>query len=122
MKRQLNAPSLIPQKKPEMLFRNLVWLQDLEEDTVSYIMAQAELISYEYGETMIRQGEPSDGIYVIISGMVKVRSVCSRFRLDDKTLHDSHLRFCFIQKKTTFYHLWSDRTCFMKSVSLFHFV
>ena len=72
MKRQLNAPSYIAPKKPESFLRGLAWLRLMSEEVVTYVVAQAEMISYEYGDVMLRQGEPTDGIYLIVSGMVKV--------------------------------------------------
>ena len=72
MKQQLHAPAHIPPKKPEDLLRSLVWLQGLEEEAISYITSNAELMSYDYGDTIVKQGELCDGIYLIISGMVKV--------------------------------------------------
>ena len=72
MKRQLNAPSYITPKSPESVLRELSWLRQMPEETVHYIIDQAELVSYEYGDVILRQGEPTDSIYVIVSGMVKV--------------------------------------------------
>lgn len=72
MKQQLRAPAYIPPKKPEDILRSLVWLQGLEEEAISYITSNAELSSYDYGDTIVKQGECCDGIYLIISGMVKV--------------------------------------------------
>ena len=72
MQRQLNAPSYIAPKKPEMILRELPWLRQMPEETVSYIVDEAELVSYEYGDVVTRQGEPTDAIYIIVSGMVKV--------------------------------------------------
>ncbi|XP_065070787.1 sperm-specific sodium:proton exchanger-like [Rhopilema esculentum] len=75
MKRQLNAPSYIAPKKPESLLRGLPWLRVMTEETVSFIIEQAEMISYEFGDVMLRQGEPTDGVYLIVSGMVKLVGV-----------------------------------------------
>lgn len=72
MKRQLHAPAYISPKKPEDILRSLVWLQGLEDEAVNYITSNAELLSYDYGDTIVKQGEVCDGIYLIISGMVKV--------------------------------------------------
>ena len=77
MKRQLQAPSYIKPKKPEDLLKNLVWLQNLEEDGLLYITSNIEMLSYDYGDVIVKQGELSDGIYVIISGMVKLVGVSS---------------------------------------------
>ena len=78
MKRQLNAPSFIAPKKPEGVLRGLPWLRLMSEETVCYIIEQAEMISYEFGDVMLRQGEPTDAIYLIVSGMVKVRCIYIR--------------------------------------------
>lgn len=75
MKRQLQAPSYIKPKKPEELLKNLLWLQNLEEDGISYITSNMEMLSYDYGDIIVKQGEPSDGIYIIIAGMVKLVGV-----------------------------------------------
>ncbi|XP_057290115.1 sodium/hydrogen exchanger 10-like [Hydractinia symbiolongicarpus] len=75
MKQQLRAPAYIPPKKPEDILRSLVWLQGLEEEAISYITSNAELSSYDYGDTIVKQGECCDGIYLIISGMVKLVGV-----------------------------------------------
>lgn len=72
MKQQLHAPAYIPPKKPEDILRSLVWLQGLEEEAISYVTSNAEMISYDYGDVIVKQGEVCDGIYLIISGMVKV--------------------------------------------------
>ncbi len=72
MKRQLNAPSYIAPKTPESLLRGLPWLRTMTEETVSYVIARTEMISYEFGDVMLKQGEQTDGIYLIVSGMVKV--------------------------------------------------
>lgn len=72
MKRQLNAPSYIAPKKPESILRGLPWLRQMSEEIVSYVIEQAEMMSYEFGDVMLRQGEPTDAIYIIVSGMVKV--------------------------------------------------
>lgn len=75
MKRQLQAPSYIKPKKPEDILKNIVWLQCLEEDGLAYITSNIEMLSFDYGDVIVKQGEPSDGIYVIISGMVKLVGV-----------------------------------------------
>jgi len=75
MKQQLHAPAYISPKKPEDILRSLVWLQGLEEEALTYITSNAELLSYDYGDTIVKQGELCDGIYLIISGMVKLVGV-----------------------------------------------
>jgi len=75
MKQQLHAPAFIPPKKPEDLLKSLVWLQGLEDDAVTYITSNAEMLSFDFGDVILKQGEVCDGIYLIISGMVKLLGV-----------------------------------------------
>merc|ERR1712080_222185 len=75
MKRQVQAPSYIKPKKPADILKNLTWLQNLEEDGIAYITSNIEMLSYDHGDVIVKQGEPSDGIYVIISGMVRLVGV-----------------------------------------------
>ena len=70
-------PNYIEPRSPESLLRGIPWLRGMTEETIAYIISQAEMIAYEYGDIMLRQGEPTDGIYLIISGMVKVRLIIS---------------------------------------------
>ena len=74
MKRQLNGPSYIAPRKPESIIRGLPWLRQMMEETVNYIVDNSELVSYEFGDVVLKQGEPTDAIYILVSGMVKVRT------------------------------------------------
>ena len=72
MKRQLSAPASIQPQKPLELLRNVVWLDGMASDAVDFITSAARIKLFEAGDTITRQGEEVTGIYLIVSGMVKV--------------------------------------------------
>ncbi|XP_048585520.1 sodium/hydrogen exchanger 10 isoform X2 [Nematostella vectensis] len=75
MKRQLNAPAYIPPQSPESLLRNVVWLDNMEPEVIDDITSIAEMRVFDFGHTIAKQGEEVDGIYLIVSGMVKMIGV-----------------------------------------------
>ena len=72
MKRQLSAPASIQPQKPLELLRNVVWLEGMAPEAVEFITAAARIKLFEAGDTITKQGEEVTGIYLIVSGMVKV--------------------------------------------------
>ena len=72
MKQQLSAPPSIPPPASETLLRNVLWLEGMEEEVKDSIALVAEMRVFNFGETITRQGDEVDGIYLIISGMIKV--------------------------------------------------
>ena len=75
MKRQLSAPSIIPPPSPEALLRGTVWLEGMDEEVMDCISSLAEVKHFDSGDTIFRQGDKTDGLYLIISGLVKVFTV-----------------------------------------------
>ena len=75
MKRQLSAPASIPPQKPMELLRNVVWLEGMPTEAVDFITSAARIKMFDVGDTITRQGEELTGIYLIVSGMVKVLSI-----------------------------------------------
>ena len=115
MKQQLHAPAFIPPKKPEDLLKSLVWLQGLEDDAVTYITSNAEMLSFDFGDVILKQGEVCDGIYLIISGMVKVS--CDLFSIYFYTIYTISILKA-VSKYVT--KLWLLITREVKSLSLIH--
>ena len=72
MKRQLSAPSYIPPPSPEVLLRSTVWLEGMDGEIIDYIASLAEEKIFDSGDTIVRQGDKTDGIYLVITGLVKV--------------------------------------------------
>lgn len=77
MKRQLSAPAYIPPQTPESLLRNVVWLEGMDSQVIDSITDMAEMRVFDFGDTITKQGDEVDGIYLIVSGMVKVGISCS---------------------------------------------
>ncbi|XP_071957219.1 sperm-specific sodium:proton exchanger-like isoform X2 [Antedon mediterranea] len=71
MKRLLNAPASIPPPPPEFLLKNVAWLEG-DTKLIEFIKSRAELLHYDFGEVIIKQGEKPNGIYLIVSGMIKL--------------------------------------------------
>lgn len=94
MKRQLSAPSYISPPLPEVLLRSTVWLEEMDSEVVDYIAGIAEEKVFDSGETIVRQGDTSDGMYLIISGLVKVKTITSEFEEPWSTTRKSALK-CF---------------------------
>lgn len=72
MKRQLSAPASISPQKPLELLRNVVWLEGMAPEAVNFITSAARIKLFEAGDTITKQGEDLTGVYLIVSGMVKV--------------------------------------------------
>lgn len=72
MKRQLSAPASIQPQKPLELLSNVVWLEGMAPEAVDFITSAARIKLFEAGDTITKQGEEVTGIYLIVSGMVKV--------------------------------------------------
>lgn len=72
MKRQLSAPASISPQKPLELLRNVVWLEGMSPEAVNFITSAARIKLFEAGDTITKQGEDLTGVYLIVSGMVKV--------------------------------------------------
>ncbi|XP_030844648.1 sperm-specific sodium proton exchanger isoform X1 [Strongylocentrotus purpuratus] len=71
MKRLMNAPSSIPPPPPENLLKNVSWLAG-DMKLIDFIKARASLLHFDYGEVIVREGDESDGLFLIVSGLVKV--------------------------------------------------
>ena len=55
-----------------MIFRNLVWLNGLDEEVVSELRSCVEVLQHDSGDYIITQGDHADGVFIIIYGLVKV--------------------------------------------------
>ncbi|XP_052064398.1 sodium/hydrogen exchanger 10-like isoform X1 [Mytilus californianus] len=73
MKRLINAPPSLPIPPPDKMLSNVFWLRH-EPTLIEYIKEKAKLISYNYEDVIIHEGDPPGGIYIIVSGMVRLES------------------------------------------------
>ena len=67
-----HAPYSIDCSDPRVLLQNLPWVSGLDDSAIDHIMQQASVINFEPGEMIIRQGDPPDGIHLIINGLAKI--------------------------------------------------
>ncbi|ODM88203.1 Sodium/hydrogen exchanger 10, partial [Orchesella cincta] len=71
MKRLWNSPSYIAPPAPEVLLANLNWLYGHDE-LRDHIFKNATLLQYEVNDVIASTGDPPQGIYVIVSGMIRI--------------------------------------------------
>lgn len=85
MKRLVKIPSVIPPPPPETVLRNLEWANE-DPELMLYLTQHARLENLMDGETIMVAGEMGTGIYVIVSGLVRIESF-----LEDNTVEDTLL-------------------------------
>ncbi|XP_053385039.1 sodium/hydrogen exchanger 10-like isoform X1 [Mercenaria mercenaria] len=73
MKRLQSAPPSLPIPPPDKMLKNVSWLRN-DEELMKYIKEKAKLLNFDYDDVVMREGDPAGGIYVIISGMVRLES------------------------------------------------
>ncbi|KAK7486667.1 hypothetical protein BaRGS_00022068, partial [Batillaria attramentaria] len=71
MKKLLTAPPKVPLASVEKILRNIPWISD-NDKLVQFIKGRARLVNYEYGQEMMKQGDPTTGMSIILSGLVKL--------------------------------------------------
>uniref|UniRef100_A0A2C9KDY4 Cyclic nucleotide-binding domain-containing protein n=1 Tax=Biomphalaria glabrata TaxID=6526 RepID=A0A2C9KDY4_BIOGL len=70
MKRLMAAPPILEIPSTKKILAAIPWI-DGDYQLVDYIYHLAQEKLYNYGEVILRHGEPPDGIYFIMSGLVK---------------------------------------------------
>ena len=74
MKHLERTPASLPLPDPNVILCNLPWLSGLDGKILSMIQAHASLVQFEHEDFIIRNGEETKGIYIIVSGLVKVQT------------------------------------------------
>ena len=73
MKHLERTPASLPLPDPNVILCNLPWLSGLDSKILSMIQVYANLVQFEHEDYIIKNGEDSKGIYIIVSGLVKVQ-------------------------------------------------
>ncbi|XP_064602724.1 LOW QUALITY PROTEIN: sperm-specific sodium:proton exchanger-like [Liolophura sinensis] len=73
MKRLLTAPPLMTPPPPERLLKNVAWLQG-DETLIKYIRERAVMVNFSYGDVIMRRGDFTEGIYILVCGLVRMES------------------------------------------------
>ena len=76
MKRLERTPASLPPPNPGKILLSLPWLSGLNKEIVLAIQEWAQFIQLEQGDTLSEEEVKSTGIYIIISGLVKVCVSC----------------------------------------------
>lgn len=72
MKHLERTPGSLRPPDPATILQNLPWLSGLDTEVVDAILTYAEFLQLEQTEFLLEEGTESKGIYVIVSGLVKV--------------------------------------------------
>ena len=59
-------------EKPVEMLRNLPWLSPLEDGVFQKVMAGFECRQFPEGATLLKEEDPDNGMFVIVSGKVKI--------------------------------------------------
>ena len=91
-----HAPYSIDSSNPRVLLQNLPWVYGLDTSAIDYIMQRAVLTNFETGQVIIRQGDPPDGIHLIINGLAKITQ-SSALTQADPNMDERSRRFSKVQ-------------------------
>ena len=69
-----NMPANLPPPHPSHIFRSLPWLSNLKPTIISLLQNSSIITQFETGDYLMKVGERPKGIYIIILGLVKVRT------------------------------------------------
>ncbi|XP_041365876.1 sodium/hydrogen exchanger 10-like isoform X2 [Gigantopelta aegis] len=71
MKQLLNAPHSITPPTVDNVLRCAAWLQN-DPDVIKFMKSRSQIVNYHFGETIMNQGESSNGICTIVFGLVRI--------------------------------------------------
>lgn len=77
MKHLERTPGSLRPPDPATILHNLPCFSGLDTEVVDTILTYAEFVQLEQTESLLEEGAESKGIYVIVSGLVKV-CVCTQ--------------------------------------------
>ncbi|CAL8104179.1 unnamed protein product [Orchesella dallaii] len=86
MKRLWNCPSYIAPPAPEVLLANLNWLYGHEE-LRDHIFKNATFLQFEVNDVIASVGDAPQGIYVIVSGMIRIDYEPSMEAVEDRAAY-----------------------------------
>ena len=74
MKKLNRTPATLPLPNPEEMLHNLTWVENLDDSVVEIVVSKSKLVHYERGDIIYQEGEELSSMYIIVSGLVKVRA------------------------------------------------
>ena len=81
MKRLQRYPVSQTPPDPYSIFSNHPWLSGLDSNVLRPLLKSAHLCKRKEGDVLLRSGELAPGLYIIVSGLVKV---CASLELAGK--------------------------------------
>ena len=57
---------------PDYIFLNLPWLHGLDSTAIGSLRGNADIRQFDTGDFIMREGDQADGIFIVMSGLVKV--------------------------------------------------
>ncbi|XP_037067225.1 sodium/hydrogen exchanger 11 [Peromyscus leucopus] len=76
-----NFPMAIPPPTPDKYLPNIVWLEN-KDVLIEFFKRRTRLTYFDYGDIICREGEMSQGIFLIISGMASLHSSSPTFGIE----------------------------------------
>lgn len=74
-KRLENTRASLPPSNPDLLFSQLSWLNGLDSAVVKRLRNYAKIQQYNAGDFLTKAEECSTGLFIVISGLVKVKAL-----------------------------------------------
>jgi Cyclic nucleotide-binding domain len=71
-KEPVNAPSDDAFEKPVEMLRDLPWLSLVDDEVFNKVLAGFESRQFQEGATLLKEKDPDNGMFVIVSGKVKI--------------------------------------------------
>ncbi len=72
MKQLMDSPIIVKFPDPVEVLRKTEWLRDIDDETFNKIIPYFSSRVFAVGETLIKENEPGDSLYVIVHGTLKV--------------------------------------------------
>lgn len=76
MKHLWNSPAYMKPASAELVLANVTWMAVSAgggKDLFQFIYKQATLLQFVKGDTICQAGTPANGIYIVVSGLVKIK-------------------------------------------------
>ncbi|XP_074660935.1 sperm-specific sodium:proton exchanger-like [Tubulanus polymorphus] len=90
MKRQQSAPAYIPPPSPERIMRNIPWIAG-DYHLLGFVKQKAKLVSFDYKDVIMKRGDPPKGLYIVVSGLVRVEAMIGDDAYFDEDLFVDYL-------------------------------
>uniref|UniRef100_A0A8C6HQC6 Cyclic nucleotide-binding domain-containing protein n=1 Tax=Mus spicilegus TaxID=10103 RepID=A0A8C6HQC6_MUSSI len=95
-----NFPMAIPPPTPDKYLPNIVWMEN-KDVLIEFFKERTKLTYFDYGDIICREGEMSQGIFLIISGMASLHSSSPTFGIDSTQRTDRQFKTMYTEYCTS---------------------